>query len=122
MSNMMLKPKLITITRSLLKFNRNNIRFYRPVNYDNESHIVEKMKKYDLPIEVINTLKQHETSINNIEKQLIENNKLFYSLLNEKNEKIEKNYKNYKDLNYLNDFNDLSCLSYLTDNNDEKKV
>lgn len=89
MSNMILKSNLIPLLK--IKFNRNNIRFYRPVNYDIESHTIEKMKKYDLPIEVINTLKQHEISINNIEKQLIENNKLFYSLLKHNNKFNKEN-------------------------------
>ncbi len=81
--------RLNIIKRDLLK-NNANIRYYRPLNYDSEPTNIEKIKKYDLPIEVVNTLKEHEISISNIEKQLIESNKLIYSLLKVNNEMKEK--------------------------------
>ncbi len=98
--------RLNIIKRDLLK-NNANIRYYRPLNYDSEPTNIEKIKKYDLPIEVINTLKEHEISINNIEKQLIENNKLIYSLLKEK-------------INQNNDYKE--SYDYLLVNPDEKKL
>ncbi len=81
--------RLNIVKRNFLK-NYGNIRYYRPLNYDSEPTNIEKIKKYDLPIEVVNTLKEHEISISNIEKQLIESNKLIYSLLKVNNEMKEK--------------------------------
>ncbi len=84
-----LRIRLHILNKKLFK-NNGNIRYYRPLNYDSEPTNIEKIKKYDLPIEVVNTLKEHEISINNIEKQLIESNKLIYSLLKVNNEMKEK--------------------------------
>lgn len=72
--------------KNLIKYKQ--YRYYRPTHYEiitnniNKNIDTENIKKTDLQEDISDLLKKFETSINNIEKRILENNKIMNNILN----------------------------------------
>jgi hypothetical protein len=72
--------------KNLIKYNQ--YRYYRPTHYEistnniNKNIDTEDIKKTHLPEDISDLLKKFETSINNMEKRILENNRIMNDILN----------------------------------------